>query len=390
MDTLADYVQWMGEFSFSQADFREADALILCALSYFDFSPLFACGEESRLLREARGPAERGELKVMITGGSAGFPELLALCADSERFGSLRMSGYCDRYAQNPPLQFAALCFHDQGELSFLAYRGTDSTLAGWKEDCMISFTRTQAQTQALDYARRQLCPGRRWRLGGHSKGANLALYTACLLGEAQWETVERVYLLDGPGFCPEVLDPALTERIDSRTTQILPRFSIVGQLFAPRVTDTRIVDARHTGLMQHLLLSWGIDHGRLAAAVEHDPESLIYSQALNEWISAIHPDDRPVFVNELFDALEAGGAETLEELTAGGREGAEAVFRRLSGCSETTRRTLSDLPKFVMKVRLERLRQKLPSELAELGRREARAPRGGKAAGESLRKGDS
>ena len=41
MDKLADYIQWMGDFPVEATGFRDADALVLSALSYFDLTPLF-------------------------------------------------------------------------------------------------------------------------------------------------------------------------------------------------------------------------------------------------------------------------------------------------------------------------------------------------------------
>ena len=42
--------------------------------------------------------------------------------------------------------------------------------------------------------------------IGGHSKGGNLALYAACELPARQWDQVRRLYLLDSPGLCSEVM----------------------------------------------------------------------------------------------------------------------------------------------------------------------------------------
>ena len=35
---LAEYIRWVGAFDFDRLPFRETDAVILCILSYFDFS----------------------------------------------------------------------------------------------------------------------------------------------------------------------------------------------------------------------------------------------------------------------------------------------------------------------------------------------------------------
>ena len=369
MDTLTDYVQWMGDFPIAATGFRDVDALVLCALSYIDLSPVFESVKEDCRVRDCLRMIEEGRVKVMITGGDGGYPELLRLCAASRRFGELHMSDYVDLLRQEPPMQFSAVCFHDDAELSFLAFRGTDNSLAGWEEDFMISFTRTEAQELALRYASEHIGPGRRWRIGGQSKGSNLALYASCLLEEDKWNAVERVYLLDGPGLCPEVLDQSLLRRIDARTTQIVPRFCVVGKLFAPAITDTRIVRSSALGFLQHALITWGVDHGGLAQAEAHDPASLLVNETVDEWIGGISQDDRVVFTRELFNALAAGGAETLDQIQRGGREGLEEILRQLRDSSETTKRTLSELPKYAIKARLDRLVGKLEALTEAIGR---------------------
>jgi len=361
MDSLADYVQWMGDYPISMTGFQDADALILCSLSYFDFSPVFAVPSENHSLRDCLASA--GELKVMITGGDDGYSELLRLAAASRRYGELGISDYCDISRQDPPLQFSALCFHGDG-FSFLAYRGTDNSLSGWKEDFNISFTRTEAQWLALRYAEECVAPGRDWYICGHSKGANLALYAACLLSGEKRDAIRHLYLFDGPGFCPEVMDLKLIERVNAKTTQILPFFCIVGKLFAPKITDTRIIRSSAYALMQHGIITWGIDHGKLALAENHDPTSLILSEAMDAWITNIRQEDRKAFIDEFFDALSANGAETLDDIQAGGRESLEAIYRRLIESSALTRRTLADLPRYAFRAQLDDLRRRLGAEL--------------------------
>ena len=371
MEHLADYIRWMGDYPISNTGLNDADALVLCALSYVDFSPVFPAGTRYCRVKDCRSMIEKGRVEVRTAAGSRGYPELLELAAASRRFGELRMTDYVEVQRQDPPLQFSALCFHDDRGFSFLAYRGTDDSLAGWEEDFMISFTRTEAQELALEYARAHVAPGRRWYVGGQSKGSNLALYACCLLEEEKWSAVKRLYLLDGPGFCPEVLDAGLIRRVDARATQIVPSFCVVGKLFAPQITDTKIVRSFYPGFLQHDMISWGIDHGGLALTGEHDRISLLANEAVNEWIAGIRQEDRAVFVKEIFDVLAAGGADTLKEIGRGGREGLEAILRRLLEASETTKRTLLRLPQYAVKVNLEKLKDRLNAELENLRRKQ-------------------
>ena len=362
MDSLIDYIQWMGNYPFSATGFREADALILCAISYFDLSPVFEASNSARV-RDCSAMLAADRARVMVTGKNDEFEHVLALAAASRRFGELHMTDYVDVFREDPPLQFSAVCFHDDDGLSFLAYRGTDSSLAGWEEDFLIGCTRTTAQALALRYALDRITPGRRWMLGGHSKGGNHVLYTACSLPEDLWDLVERVFILDGPGLCPEVMDLSSVDRVNPKATRIIPYFSVVGKLFEPKISDTRIVRSFAQGMMQHCLISWGIDHGDLALATENDPRSLWLNETINNWIGNISQEDRPVFIRDLFDALSANGAVTLEELDDQGRAGFETIIRRLWESSPVTRRVIGDLPRQFVKNSVESFWRKKETE---------------------------
>lgn len=343
MDTLIDYIGWMGGCTFDAFPFSEPDAMVLCLLSYYDFSPAFS-GSDSRpvVLRDCAA----FEPQIKITGGDMGYSEVLHAASDSRRYGELVLSDYVDLFRPDPPVQFSAMTFSFRGKFSFIAFRGTDNTIAGWKEDFMISFTRTQAQEMALNYAKEHIQGPARFYLGGHSKGGNLALYGACLLPEGQWEQVERVYLLDCPGLCPEVMDPALLDRIDPRTTRIIPEFSVVGKLFEPAVTDTRIVRSTADGILQHAVTSWGIEHGRLALAQENAAGSQWLNETVDRWITRMSQEERITFTDELFQALAGNGAVTLDDIAGGGPEGFEAILTGIMGVSDVTKRVIADLPR--------------------------------------------
>ena len=303
MDKLVDYVKWIGSLDFDVYPFREADALVLCVISYFDVGPVFR--EHPGYVRDCLPMIESDELKLEITGGDMGNREIFEAAARSARFGNLLMTDYESELMTGPsPVQFAAVTFHCPGRFSFIAFRGTDASLAGWQEDFMISFTRTDAQLMAQDYAERMLSHEQRlypvpspkedqasaglelygpvWYMGGHSKGGNQALYAACTITDDSWSKVRRAYLLDGPGFCPEVMDLSLIDRIDAKSTRIIPEFDVIGKLFEPKITDTKIVHSYRDGVEQHSLASWLVDHGDLALAPMTDPKANWLNNTLN------------------------------------------------------------------------------------------------------------
>ena len=347
MDNLRDYIGWMGDYGFDAVPFGEVDAVVLCALAYFDLSALFdppPAGDVT--LRAALPLAEAGLCPyTALAPGDLDYDAFLREAAASARFGGLILSDYADIARARPPLQFAAVTFRCDA-FAFLAFRGTDLTLAGWREDFMISFTATEAQAMAMDYAARAIREDAgTYYLGGHSKGGNLALYAACRLTAGQWNRVARLYLLDSPGLCPEVMDTACVRRVDARTTAVLPAFSVVGKLFQAAVADTRVVRSSAFSLLQHSVGSWGVDHGHLAPASKNDPASRWIGRVLRQWIDGIPQERRVLFVNELFDALAASGAVTLADVLKSGPAGFKAILLGLLNTSWTTKLTAAELP---------------------------------------------
>lgn len=346
MDSLTDYILWMRDVPIGANGFQTLDALVLCMLSYYDYTPMFPEGTDEICLRDCQRMIDAGSVRVEIVGKDMGYQEILEAAVDSRRFGSLRMSDYVDTLRDDPPLQFSAVTFHDESGLSFIAFRGTDSSLAGWREDFMISFTPTRAQELAKEYAERLIMPERRWLMGGHSKGGNLALYAACMLAPEQLSPLEHIYLLDGPGLCREVMDLGCIRRVKDKAVRIIPEFSVVGKLFEPDILKTRIARSSASAFMQHSLATWGVDHGRLAETAENDPVSRWINEVLDRWIGNITREERVIFIDDLFDALAGDGVKTLDDISAGGLERYDSIRQRLQNASETTRKILADLPR--------------------------------------------
>lgn len=343
MSTLLDYILWLGDYPFSAVPFQEVDAIILCLLAYIDYSTLFEHADEA-LIKDCQRMIDAGTARVQGVGKAEAYIQILKAAASSRRFGALRMTDYVDILVTEVPIQFSAIIFHDDSGWSFIAYRGTDNTLAGWKEDFMISFTLTQAQELAREFAENHISPDRTWYIGGHSKGGNLALYAARKVPADTLSSIKRVFLLDGPGFCPEVLALREADNATQKITRIIPGFSVIGRLFEPKIRHTCIIRSSASGFLQHDIATWGVDHGKPARLFETDSLSNVIHDILNKWIGDMKQEDRKTFVNDIFNALGAGGAKTLDELVDGENNGYEAIMRRFQDASESTKRIIRDL----------------------------------------------
>ena len=59
-ENLVDYILWTGAYDFREYPFRDADALVLCMLSYFDMKMLFTDGRTEIKLKELLPDARIG------------------------------------------------------------------------------------------------------------------------------------------------------------------------------------------------------------------------------------------------------------------------------------------------------------------------------------------
>ena len=129
--------------------------------------------------------------------------------------------------------QFGAVTFFPEGCEPVVAFRGTDDSVVGWKEDFRLAFRKPLAsQEMSSVYLNQVGCklPGA-FMVCGHSKGGNLAAYAATWAETGVQRRITDIYSLDGPGFLPEVFEGDSYEQIRSRVHRILPYSSLVGML---------------------------------------------------------------------------------------------------------------------------------------------------------------
>ena len=138
MANVFDYLDWRGDLPFSAAPFSPPDNLILCCLSYVHFGGIAGgVGEEPvSLAHAAELFAVSGEEKERVRVPSDG--ELLKKAAKTRRFADLRLCRYVSRLDFEEEKQFAAVTFLLPDGSVYAAFRGTDSTLVGWKDAILM------------------------------------------------------------------------------------------------------------------------------------------------------------------------------------------------------------------------------------------------------------
>lgn len=329
MSNFLDYLDWRGDLPFTRDGFNEVDNLILSEVAYADLGGIVpGSGEAGEItLREA---AERYEAEGRDQSHMANDPRALLLRAGkSERFGTARLSAYADETDLNEQTQFAAVTAGLSDGTVFVAFRGTDNTLVGWREDFNISvLSETPGQRRAARYLNEAAARQEGLlRVGGHSKGGNLAFYAAAFCDSAVKSRLLAAYSNDGPGFRREVTERALYREVFPKLKKLVPEASIVGLLLTAG-EERAVVKSSAEGGQQHNPYTWQVQGSGFVRAEKLSAASLLLDEALDRWVDTLSDTERANLVSAIFDSLEASGATTLTELNANKRLSYNAVLR--------------------------------------------------------------
>lgn len=244
---------------------------------------------------------------------------MLAIAA-SPRFRDVTIRDYLSLFDTERQTQFAAMTFVYKKEFAYVGFRGTDTSITGWRENFNMACTApVPAQEQAARYLE-TVAPHlpRRLFVGGHSKGANLALYSALCASAPVQDRIERVYTHDGPGFKAGAFSPDDWSRLDGRIHRTVPQDSIIGMLMES-YTPPRVVRSNERGLMQHSPFTWEINGDDFVYLESLTDNAKFTDALLTEWLARYSDEEAAAIVDALFKAIEASGAQNATEVFFGG-----------------------------------------------------------------------
>ncbi|WP_407426989.1 Mbeg1-like protein [Treponema sp.] len=328
LSTIIDYIDWRGDLSFSISPLNEIDALIFCQLSYMNFSNLIPetfdssikLSELSKIFFGSSDFETRSDLGMLIDKRTNG---LLKKCGQSNRFKDVEVTGFVSEYSREIEKQFSAVSFIINSssilekQTVFTAFRGTDDTIIGWKEDFNLAFMdEVPAQKEALNYLENAAASFKKAELftGGHSKGGNLAVFAAANLCDKAKNRLRLVYNFDGPGFSQEVLDSDSFFSVKAKICSVYPQFSIVGMLFHHYDSYKTVLSSEKL-LMQHNPFSWFVKGTDFEQKEELDSGSEIFFTSFNKWFESLLPSQREQFVETVFGLLDSTDAVTNSDL---------------------------------------------------------------------------
>ena len=305
--------------SFSDVPLNDVDSLVLSTIAYLNF-------EKGSLGKKV--PSDITPLPVAVCGIPAddlfggiwlsrmGGDEFLSTLLASPRFMELDVGFYANEVSSHFEKQFSAITFFLPDDCVYIAFRGTDNSLTGWKEDFNITFmkevpSQVSARTYLEDVSDMR---AKRVYVGGHSKGGNLAEYAASTCRDTTFEKIDLIFNHDGPGFAFEPSDRFNAPEYNAKLRKTVPESSVFGMLMERR-SNYRVVRSSGVLFAQHASTHWEVDGCDFVTLDSIRPEAAIVSGTLNSWSESYDPSTREQFIEAVYGIVAAANAGTWGEI---------------------------------------------------------------------------
>ena len=321
MDSIVTYIE-CEQRTFTESPVNAVDSLVLSSLCYFNFDKLVLKPELSTVCcpldTHTATPVLLSDILALcevdwLTEGSwlkdsEDTLRFVQAIRASRRYRNVSVAFFVDEISDAVDKQFSATTFFLQstsGAMAYIAFRGTDGTLTGWKEDFNLSYKLViPSQRSALAYvsgvSSATQCP---LILGGHSKGGNLAQYAALCTDEGTYQRIVAVYDHDGPSFLEDPSPRRTTAAYDRKLHKLVPESSAFGMILERR-DDYRVVQSSASAIFQHHPFSWIVNGDDFVYQEDLNASAQFFDEALDTWLRSKTPAERERFIQTIYDLI--------------------------------------------------------------------------------------
>lgn len=306
------FIDKYGKVSYKDKKETEIDILLFSQLAYLPMDNIDFKNNQKYTLEEIATNIDRSVfLESLIAQRNA--LKLLDTIKDLPRFKEIKVTDYS--YIMDENSQFGAVTFILPNKKIVIAFQGTDNTIAGWKEDAILSYRYpTTSQELAGSYVEKIISKYKRSIIiCGHSKGGNLALVGAMRTTLLKKLAIKEIYSFDGPGLREKEFNSNQYKQVRKKLHNIIPDESMVGVLFNQENLDVIKSDAK--GIMQHATTSWQVEDDRLVrtnkSALSDNLDKAIY-----DWLSNYDLEQRKLIIDEAFGLLEKSNIKRVSDIS--------------------------------------------------------------------------
>lgn len=341
MANIIDYLDWRGDITLNECGLNEIDNMILSRFSYLPFSKVKLSDNETvGSIMEKFKDLSQDDFNIY-----GDFP-LSQKLLKYVRFRNLEVSDYYSIVDNEVEKQFAAICIHLPNNEIYVSYCGTDNTIVGWKEDFNLSFmTHIPAQIEGVKYLKNiaSKYPSKKIHIGGHSKGGNVAVYSAVFAGEDIQNRIIDVTNHDGPGFDESVIELNEYKRILDRIFTYIPQSSIIGRLLEHK-EKYKIVQSVEKGIMQHDIYSWQVMGSKIIQCSDLTNGSDFINQTLRNWLKNTSRDQRKQVIDVIYSLVIATDATTCKEFSKSRFKNLNEVLKQYKTLGDNDKKMISEV----------------------------------------------
>ncbi|MBR5348661.1 MAG: DUF2974 domain-containing protein [Lachnospiraceae bacterium] len=323
MSTILNYCE-NEKRTFDEFPFNPIDALVFAEATYFQWeyllhniwTPEWPYNLSESMFFHEMPKASEMPLFGQYAADTPNNLKMIDILRESPRYMNVSISHLCARTNDREQIQFAAMCFHISDDICFVAFRGTDGTLIGWKEDFQLSYQypvpAQEESARYLNYLSRELAPQTKFYIGGHSKGGNLSIYSATSCANIIKSRILGVFSFDGPGFSFNLHETEEYKKIAPVVHHLVPSSSFVGMLLQS-APGTKYIENKALWLMQHSPFTWEVgDDDFKYDPAGWDKNAQVRIGAVNSWLKDQSFEDREEFTEMLYHIATSSGASNI------------------------------------------------------------------------------
>lgn len=349
MSNAIDYVSWRGDLSFSSDGFNEVDMLIFSELVY---APLENHSNPFQT-SVCNGPTLVSLFKTVYPKPlpkktSYVFRpryDLWCMMQNYRRFAEVRLDRFISNFEPENDKQFAAAvfcCDINCKKIAVVSFRGTDSTVTGWKEDFDMAYkSPIPAQSDSVGFLNSVLKTGYdEIYVCGHSKGGNLAMYSSALCASPQ--AIKAVYNFDGPGLQKSMISSETWEKVKPKIHSFIPESSVIGLLLV-QGTAPVVIESDSKGIMQHNPFYWHVCGTHFVETEDTTFSSRFLDETLHDFMETCTLEQKELLVRTTFEIIEVSGAVRVRDIAKGLMLNLPQVRKKISSIPESDRKVLAD-----------------------------------------------
>ncbi len=357
MANINDYLLWRGDIPInSKFKFNEIDSMILARFSYLRFDMI-----KLEPVETIKSISEKMKDIVNDDFRYNGDKEMITYLGESERFKDMLVTDFVEVDDKNTEKQFSAVTVHINDNELYVSFIGTDASLIGWKEDFNMSFLENvpcQIAGKEYLFMIAEKYNKAKIRIGGHSKGGNVAIFSAISANEKLQNQIIKVYNYDGPGFNKSIIEKYGNKAILDKLETYLPQDSVIGRILDHK-EKTTVVLSLEKGIYQHDIFSWQVLQTDLIKLEKNTQISEDIKETLDSWLTSTTNMQRKIFIDSVFELFYSTDANSFGDMTTALMSNIIKILKKYKEISKEDKKIMGEMISIFVKAYFSVLKEK-------------------------------